>query len=251
MKVDVFIDTVRHGAQFASDDDASRTVRAVLEGISHGMPEGDAEAIAADLPMEFADAIEEHASNEPNPIAYDDFLDHVAAEAECDRSEAQPRAQAVMAAVAKATSDFRFDNIHGHMPQSYGPIFEVGVVDVGWSLTGMVKEDLDMDEATAATAVRAVLGVLGERITRGEAQDLAAYFAAEEESWLLESATPDAEDFSYDEFVRRVADREGVRDRVARKHIEAVMSAIEGSAGREEAHDIMNQLPPEFSKAWS
>ena len=59
----------------------------------------------------------------------------------------------------------------------------------------------------AEQASRAVLEVLAERIASGEARDLAAELPPEIAPWL--ATMSDAQRFDSDEFVRRVAEREG------------------------------------------
>jgi uncharacterized protein (DUF2267 family) len=61
----------------------------------------------------------------------------------------------------------------------------------------------------AERAARATLRTLGERITRGEADDIAAQLPPEAAPYL-ESTARGAEAFDVDEFVRRVAERAAV-----------------------------------------
>jgi uncharacterized protein (DUF2267 family) len=102
---------------------------------------------------------------------------------------------------------------------------------------------LPRDEADAIT--RATLQTLGERITGGEARDLAAQLPKELQD-ALASASEEAEPFGLDEFVRRVSDRARVAPADARDGINAVFQTLEDAISFGEFDDVMAQLPEEF-----
>jgi uncharacterized protein (DUF2267 family) len=52
---------------------------------------------------------------------------------------------------------------------------------------------------------------------------------------------------SFDEFLHRVADREGVAPAQARDHARAVLQALREAAGDDEFFDIASQLPDEYA----
>jgi uncharacterized protein (DUF2267 family) len=52
---------------------------------------------------------------------------------------------------------------------------------------------------------------------------------------------------SLDEFVRRVAEREGVTPAEARDHARAVFATLREAVGEEEFRDIRAQLPLEYA----
>jgi uncharacterized protein (DUF2267 family) len=85
-----------------------------------------------------------------------------------------------------------------------------------------VYADLAWEEAERA--VRTVLEILGERIASGEARDLAEQLPPELSAYLLNDG--DAQGLDRDDFVRRVAEREGVDPATAARHVRAVFTAI-------------------------
>jgi uncharacterized protein (DUF2267 family) len=97
----------------------------------------------------------------------------------------------------------------------------------------------------AERAVRATLETLAERITAGEADDIAAFLPPELRPYL-ESSSPQAEPFGLDEFVRRVAEREGVDRETAAEHARAVFVALGEAVAPGELRDMAAQLPREF-----
>jgi RND superfamily putative drug exporter len=80
------------------------------------------------------------------------------------------------------------------------------------------------DEAERAT--KAALCTLAERITKAETRTLAAQLP-EDLSDQIKGVARRPERFGADEFVRRMGEREGVPDDVARDHARAVLSTLE------------------------
>src|ERR1700704_5177476 len=84
--------------------------------------------------------------------------------------------------------------------------------------TGLVRPDVER-------AVEAALRTLAERITRGEAEDIAAFLPPEVRAWLTSAPEP-AEGFDRREFIRRVAEREGVDPATAEEHVRGIFEVL-------------------------
>ncbi len=93
-------------------------------------------------------------------------------------------------------------------------------------------------------AIRAALEVLGQRITFGQADDLAAALPADFKRFLKQS--PLAQPFGIDEFLAQIADREGVDPATAEEHARAVLSTLADNAPKDELVDTFEQLPKEI-----
>jgi uncharacterized protein (DUF2267 family) len=102
---------------------------------------------------------------------------------------------------------------------------------------------IESEEAERAT--RATLATLAERIPRGEARDVAAYLDDELRPFLKSSA--EAQAFDVQEFLRRVAEREGVSVPTAARHARAVFTALGRAVSRREQRDVAHQLSKDFS----
>src|SRR5579875_2783955 len=89
------------------------------------------------------------------------------------------------------------------------------------------RADVSLERADALTA--AVLRTLAERISGGEARDLADQLPAELKPHLAGADEP-AQAFDADEFVRRVAERAGEDPEKARAGIRAVFTTIREAA---------------------
>ena len=104
----------------------------------------------------------------------------------------------------------------------------------------------DDTRRAAEVAITATLETLNERLTGGEAEDLAAQLPKEVQP-ALRPKTEEAEAFSLEEFYRRVAEREGVDIETARIDAEAVMRTLREAVTPGELDDVLAQLPAEFN----
>ena len=105
-------------------------------------------------------------------------------------------------------------------------------------------------EAAAARAVIATLETLGQHVSAGETEDLAAGLPDEFGSAVTDLADETPEAFTPDEFVDRVAhaEREDPVDREeATRHVRAVMAALADAGLDRELQDAREQLPNEYA----
>jgi uncharacterized protein (DUF2267 family) len=103
---------------------------------------------------------------------------------------------------------------------------------------GVVDADL------AERAARATLTTLAERLSKGEARDLLRQLPAEMKPWVHTES--DAERLDVDEFLRRVAEREGIDVETAERHARAVFFALGQTVSADEIADIAEELPQDF-----
>lgn len=100
----------------------------------------------------------------------------------------------------------------------------------------------------AYTIARATLDVLGQRITEGEAGDIASQLPTALDTALTSDG--EAEEFSAAEFVERVHTREVEEGEFTNPdteaHIRAVMTVLGNAVSGSELDDARNQLPDEF-----
>lgn len=99
----------------------------------------------------------------------------------------------------------------------------------------------------AEVLIRATLVTLSERLTRGEAGDVAAQLPKPMKEWLI-SSEPDAQRFGLDEFIRRVSQRAQVPPEEAERAVRAVFSTLRLAVTGGELKDMMSQLPKEFAE---
>jgi uncharacterized protein (DUF2267 family) len=106
------------------------------------------------------------------------------------------------------------------------------------------RAGVPQDEAAVIT--EAVLETLAERISGGEARDLAAQLPGPLQRPLQDAAEP-AEPFELDEFVGRVADRADLEPEEALEATRAVLATVREAVTGGEFEDVLSQLPREFT----
>jgi uncharacterized protein (DUF2267 family) len=105
--------------------------------------------------------------------------------------------------------------------------------------------DLSEEEAVALT--RAVLATLSDRISGGEAQDLAAQLPEPLKPALI-SAHENAEAFSFEEFVERTAEDAETDVDAAERAVDAVFITLREAVTPGEFDDVLSQLPADFHR---
>jgi uncharacterized protein (DUF2267 family) len=110
-------------------------------------------------------------------------------------------------------------------------------------LDGMHLTDTEMAEVLT----RATLEVLAQRISGGEARDLAEQLPPE----FDESLQPEhekAEPFDLEVFIQRVADRALVDFEAARAGVQAVFQTLSEAVTGDEFDDVLAELPREYTE---
>jgi uncharacterized protein (DUF2267 family) len=108
-----------------------------------------------------------------------------------------------------------------------------------------VSERMGSSLGQAEAVTQATLLTLAERITGGEARDLAAQLPDELREFLVKTEEP-AEAFDLDEFVRRVSLRAGVDRDTANRGVPAVFQTLYAAVSTGEFEDVLAQLPKEI-----
>lgn len=101
------------------------------------------------------------------------------------------------------------------------------------------------DEEVTET-IRATLDLLGERISREEAKNLAGGLPDEAETWVIDWDTHSERAFGVGEFVERLADRLDVESEEAHHRAQVVLGHLADEVGRMETAALTNQLPDEY-----
>jgi uncharacterized protein (DUF2267 family) len=109
-----------------------------------------------------------------------------------------------------------------------------------------VAERTGFQRKQAEAVTRATLATLAARITRGEAEDLAAHLPLELQGPLL-TGKNEADGFDPAEFERRVAEHAGVSEDEAQRGIRAVFATIAEAVSPGEFDDVLAQLPAEYA----
>lgn len=109
-----------------------------------------------------------------------------------------------------------------------------------------VMHGTNLDSASAAReATKATLETLGERLSRGEVEDVGEYLPSDFRAWLLESESS-AQTLTAEGFLERVAEREGTSKPTAHRHARSVLQALESEVPEVELFRARTQLPDEY-----
>ena len=109
----------------------------------------------------------------------------------------------------------------------------------------MVAQIAEVDLDAAERASEIVLTVLGQHLTRGEAADVVRGLPAELQAYAWSPGSPQR--FPPEEFLRRVAEREGVDLLTAERHARAVFTALRNAIGPDEYADVGAQLGKDYA----
>jgi uncharacterized protein (DUF2267 family) len=118
----------------------------------------------------------------------------------------------------------------------------------GWRyarFVATIQERAGLSLEEAERAAHMTLETLSERLTWGEESELASDLPEQLRSWLLE-AEGAVEPFHADEFVRRVAEREGLDAPTAECHVRAVFVALARLVRGPEFDHLVSRLPNDY-----
>ena len=110
-----------------------------------------------------------------------------------------------------------------------------------------VRRRTGLPREAAEKLTHATLQVLAERISGGEARDLAAQLPMPLQDALL-PASEEAEGFSFKEFVRRTAERAATDAGVAEIAVDAMLATLRDAVTPGEFDDVLSQLPQDFKR---
>jgi uncharacterized protein (DUF2267 family) len=110
-----------------------------------------------------------------------------------------------------------------------------------------VKNRADLSDSEAQQVACATLRTLAERLSSGEADDIAERLPGELRSCLEPEDLSDRR-FHVGEFLRRISSRAGVDKRAAERDARAVFVALWSAVGPEEFADMRAELPPDYDR---
>jgi uncharacterized protein (DUF2267 family) len=183
----------------------------------------------------------------------DEFVARVAEREGVDVDTARRHVRAAFLALGRAVAAEAWEDVVNELPADFAPLLEgsrrSGIPMRLDEFLQWVADRGGIDRETALLATEAVLETLGERIAGGEVDDLVKELPPEFRPVLergKQRSGGQAQKMSLEEFVRRIAEREGVPADVARAHARAVMNTIRDAVVAKEWHDISSELPRSY-----
>jgi uncharacterized protein (DUF2267 family) len=247
-----FIDTVSQAAELRPDA-AVRAAQAVLQTLAERLSAGEARDIAAQLPAELASWLA--TSTPAESFDVDEFLRRIGERENVDPATAERHARAVLAALAQTITAEEFEDMVAELPKTFGQLLprargelvEVMPADL---FVERVAERAGLDFEAARRAVDAVLETLAERLAGGEVADLLSQLPVQLHGPLRRGdalSNGAARRMKLDQFLRNVAEREGVTPAEARAHARAVFATLREAITPKEWSDVTVQLPDEYT----
>jgi uncharacterized protein (DUF2267 family) len=242
------------------NEEAERAASVTLELLGARLDERDARDLADELPPELGALLLTVWEN-PGPDPFGDpgaaeFLRRVAERESVGYDTAVRDARAVFAALAETVGLERLSQIVAALPVDFELLLPSGPRDEVERTRAFLKRVYrraplpDCDATRRATEV--VLETLAERVDAGEVEDLIARLpiGLHVPLWRgLRESGDKAEQMTIDEFLARIADREGVSREAALDHARAVFATLREKVGDKEFSEVVAELPPEYSEA--
>lgn len=183
----------------------------------------------------------------------DEFVARVAQRLKVDQDTARRYTRATLLALSRAVIAKAWEDLVSELPADFAPLLE-GSRRSRFPMPAeeflqWVADRAGIDRATAQRATEAVLETLAERIAGGEVDDLVKELPAEFHPILergKQHSGGRAQKMPLEEFVRRIAEREGVPVDVARAHARAVLNTVRDAVLPKEWHDISSELPNSY-----
>jgi uncharacterized protein (DUF2267 family) len=251
---DRYIVTVQQHAGF-SRERAEQAARAVLQTLADRIAKGEAHHLASELPEELVPSL--FTDTDAEGFDLEEFLRRVADREGVDLDTASRDARAVFNALGRVLSDQAIQHVSSELPADYEPLLAELEGRFFWdtaftaeTFLRHVADHAGIRYEDARSAAEAVLEVLGERIAAGEADDIARYLPVELRFPLQRGAEAHdgkAKRMRLDEFLERVAEREGVTPEQARDHTTGVFRTLREAIPFDEFLDLTAELPVEYA----
>jgi uncharacterized protein (DUF2267 family) len=235
---------VQRAAALDSEAEAERLAEAALAELGESISRGEADDLAERLPTQFGRALLEGTGRAAAPEDLETFLENIAEEADIEEN-VRAKVRGVFAAVTEYAGAEEVENAAAQLPPEYGAVVEPGSVPVAETFVDAVQAETPLG-GEAPEAAEATLETLSERLTEGEGEDIAAYLQGDAENWVVDHENPEAEAFSTDEFVRRVAERTEVTEDLAEEYVIDVTNTLGDVVPDRELDQAIAQLPDEY-----
>lgn len=251
MPTQKFYELARLNDAFETDEEVEQTERAVMKTLGEGLSRGEAEDLAETLPADASEALLDGATEAevPESPPLEAFYDTVAERAGLDREAAPGKAQAIGVAVTETAGEDEVANAREQLPPGYDEVFEPPGAVRREPFDAEVRERLGLDsDPEARDVAAAVLEAFGERLAKGEAEDLARFLPADLEDALVVDEPAAEQDYDPVEFLDRVGDLAGVDKETANEYARAVLRTLAEVVSVDEFDRATDELPPEYEE---
>ncbi|MCU1350805.1 MAG: hypothetical protein JWM05_14 [Acidimicrobiales bacterium] len=242
------VDLIRRQG-FDSPDAAAQALHATLQTLGERISKEEAQDLAAELPDE--DAAWVFSDRHGQRFDVDELVARIARGEGVDLATAERDARIVANVLRRTVRADEIEDLRSQLPQDIRTLFDGVHVEDAAELIRAVAERAGIDAKRARRVTETVLEALAGRLPRGEVDDLITRLPLElhpalQRGRLAENGVVPA--LPVDEFVGRVASREGVSVRETLRHVRAVLAALRNAVG-DEFFDVAVELPPDYQRA--
>jgi uncharacterized protein (DUF2267 family) len=240
---------------------AERVAQATLQTLGERISGAEARELAGELPGELRgwllDASERHENFDA-----EEFVRRVAEREQTDMQTAERHARVALTALARLVRGDELDRLAARLPDEYARLLgeakkrrrdpAAPAVVVGDVFVERVARRAALEPSDARHASEALIETLAERLAGGEVDDLAEQLPEDLHPALERGKARTggkAQRISLDEFIARVAEREGLTWEQALEHARAVFAALRDSLSQKELSDLLAELPRGYREA--
>ncbi len=123
MEYDEFIEEVQAQASFTSHNQAREAVRATLASLGEHISGGQAMKLAAQLPPEIRDDLQQQADS-AQAFDLDEFFARISQREETNRATAEAHARAVLKTVKQSVEPSQWQDTLAQLPKEFDSLFE-------------------------------------------------------------------------------------------------------------------------------
>ena len=229
-----------------SEQRADAVTKATIRALAEVVPSHQMHRLAEQLPVELKRVVDDAAPGLHRSL--DDVVRRVSELSGADTIEARTAIRSVVATLAE-TVNYPFKDLFAQLPPEFADLIPTPeprtTID---EFLAQVQQAAGIDSREQAEqAVHATLRTLAERISGGQAKDLAVYLPAAVRTDLM-TATEEAEPFGREEFLDRIAAIESIDRPTAERHARAVLTTVRVSVPAREVSDTLDQLPSDIAR---
>ncbi len=125
MNYDEFISQVQRRTNLDSREEAERATRATLETLGERLAGGEAKDLAAQLPPELAQYLQQAYTGIQEKFSLDEFFWRVSQREGVDLTESTYHARVVIALLSEAVTLGEIEDVRAQLPEDFARLFEV------------------------------------------------------------------------------------------------------------------------------
>ena len=125
MKYDEFISQVQRRANLDSREEAERATHATLETLGERLAGGEAKDLAAQLPTELAQYLQQAYTGIQEKFSLDEFFWRASQREGVDLTESTYHARVVIALLSEAVTLGEIEDVRAQLPEDFARLFEV------------------------------------------------------------------------------------------------------------------------------